>query len=509
MRSLRLSRRQGERASVAILLILAAAFRLVHLMHGLPDLVLPDEPVVLDRAVGILSGRLPDQYDWPSGSMVLLAIVLAPIRLITRSLSTGDEYVIGRLVFFVVALASIVLAARLASMTATTNRRVAQATAVALVGFSFVSVRISRGLHPDHLQTLFVLFSLVTLIRYRRGPHWGLIVIGGGAAGLAFATKYLGGLVLLPWLAAISIEAGPWASKARRVSQLLSGAIVGAVVGMPALLTDPTSVADGIFGQFGHQGGGHLGYDTPDPAAWFHLSVALPGNWGTVTTVVVIACLCAVVASGTTDQRLVATYVVVAFAAVGVSRVIFPHYILLYMAPLAALAAARLAELSSKVRQAPWIAIPFVLLVLAPTIKNDVLLIRSDAATNTRTAAAATVIDLPGRVVKELYTDTSGRGETVNNMGVVQDLVNCDCFAVTSSYMEERFRREPRRYSSQIAAYNLLRKVGRVHATFEPTISSTYRWDLIPQWGIESIPLTESVGLVGPTITVYDLRQRP
>ena len=61
---------------------------------------------------------------------------------------------------------------------------------------------------------------------------------------------------------------------------------------------------------------------------------------------VVIACLCAVVANGTTDQRLVATYVVVAFAAVGVSRVIFPHYILLYMAPLAALAAARLAELS-------------------------------------------------------------------------------------------------------------------------------------------------------------------
>ena len=111
--------------------------------------------------------------------------------------------------------------------------------------------------------------------------------------------------------------------------------------------------------------------------------------------------------------------------------------------------------------------------------------------------------------MKELYTDTSGTGEAVNNMGAVEDLINCDCFAVTSSYMEERFRREPRRYSSEVAAYDLLRKVGRVRATFEPTIPSTYRWDLIPQWGIKSIPLTESVGLVGPTITVYDLRQHP
>lgn len=182
---------------------------------------------------------------------------------------------------------------------------------------------------------------------------------------------------------------------------------------------------------------------------------------------------------------------------------------MLYMAPLAALASARLAELSSKLRRAPWIAIPFVLVVLAPTIKNDVLLIRSDAARNTRTIAAASVLELPGRVVKELYTDTSGMGETVNNMGAVKDLINCDCFAVTSSYMEERFRREPRRYPSQVAAYDLLRKIGRVRAKIEPTIPSTYRWDLIPQWGIRSIPLTGSVGLVGPTITIYDLRQHP
>ena len=54
--------------------------------------------------------------------------------------------------------------------------------------------------------------------------------------------------------------------------------------------------------------------------------------------------------------------------------------------------------------------------------------------------------------------------------------------------------------------YDALRAKGRVVAVIGPRRHLAYDWDLLPQWGLRHIPLTGAVGLVGPTITILDLR---
>src|SRR4051812_3707737 len=46
-----------------LVVVIGAVFRLVHLGTNLPQVVSPDEPTVMDRALGILHGVTPTQWD--------------------------------------------------------------------------------------------------------------------------------------------------------------------------------------------------------------------------------------------------------------------------------------------------------------------------------------------------------------------------------------------------------------------------------------------------------------
>jgi hypothetical protein len=208
---------------------------------------------------------------------------------------------------------------------------------------------------------------------------------------------------------------------------------------------------------------------------------------------------------GSRFQRLTAAYVAITFLAVGSSTVRFPHYVLVYLPAAAPLAVIAVLRLGRALRTREGIAAGALVLCLVPTFVNDLRLVRANAATDTRALATPFVESLVGPVVRERYTGVSDNETEVFSVGSRPEIVNCKCYVVVSSYMEERYRLEPQRHAREVAVYDALRQRGRVVAVFAPRRPLSYRWDVLPQFGEQDLPLTGPLGPIGPTITVLDL----
>ncbi len=503
---------------VVACVVLAALLRLPHLDTGLPQVVGPDEPTVMDQARLVAEGIAPDRFDWPPAAMELLAgaMVLAP------GVDAADSpYLFARLLFVAVSLAVVALAgalgARLAGSGGAAERRLVAWGTAGLTAVSFLSVRLSRQVHPEHLQLLFMLGAVLVALDYDRDRRWSLAAAAGGLAGLAGATKYLGVLAVVPLAGAVVFSALPPATRVRHLVLGAAATVGGFVLGAPVILARWGSFVAGLDYQFRHQGGaGHLGYDAEGPAWWFHLGQSLPGNWGWPITVAAVAGALAVARRGTRAQRLVLGLALALFAVVGLFRVRFPHYVVIlipFLAPYAVVAARRLAGCSGlRPARASALAGAALALVAVPTVVDDVRLLRVGAGTDTRLVAAGVVEDLEGPVWAEPYALAPPLADrVVPAVGADPGVVGCRCVLVLSSYMEDRYRREPDRYVEAVAAYDAVRAGGRTLAVVEPTLPLDYDWDLLPGWGLDRIGIGAGAGglVTGPTLTVVDLRAPP
>lgn len=492
---------------LAVIGAAAAVPRIVHLGAHLPELVAPDEPTVMDQAVALARGQgWPRRFDWPPLAAEVLAAAM-------RATGRVGDYVFGRAVFVAVALATVVatgaLAAALVGPSAPRMRRTAAWTAAALLGVSYLSVRLSRQVHPEHLQMLLVLGAFGCTLRYDRNGSRRWLVGAGVLAGLAATAKYLGALVVIP--AAAAVAARP--RRRRGLALLGAGGAVGFLAGAPSALAHPSALAEGLLYQFGHQAeAGHLGYDTTGGQWWFHLSTSLPGNWGWLATALAVGGLVVGATRGNRAERLAASFVVPVFALVGASRVRFPHYVLLVVPFLAAAAGAAFARLlaTARLRRHAGLVVAVLALTLVPTALDDARLVRASGAPDTREVATAFLAArLPGApVITESY-GALGTARLVPSVGEAPQVLACRCIVVVSSYQEERYRREPARYARQVARYDALRARARVLAVIRPGRPLPYNWDLLPQWGLRRIPLVGPTGPVGPTIWVLDLRSPP
>jgi 4-amino-4-deoxy-L-arabinose transferase-like glycosyltransferase len=502
----------GLAGGLALIAAAAAVPRVVHLGAHLPALVAPDEPTVMDQAVALARGRgWPRRFDWPPLAAELLAGAM-------RATGRVGDYLFARRLFVAVALATVVatgvLAAALVAGAGRPARRAAAWTGAALLGVAYLSVRLSRQVHPEHLQMLLVLASFGCTLRYDRDGRRRWLAGAGVCAGLAGAAKYLGGLVVLPAL----VAAAGRRRRARSFALLAASAAAGFLAGAPSALARPGAFADGLAYQFGHQATtGHLGYDAAGGQWWFHLTRSLPGNWGWPATVLAVGGVVLGIARGSRAERLAATFVVPAFALIGASRVRFPHYVLLLAPFLAAAAGATVARLVGTVRPRRWArrAVPAAVVAtlavaLAPTAVDDARLVRAAGAPDTREVATALLAArLPGvPAVTEQY-GVLGGARLVPALGESPDVPACRCVVVVSSYQEERFRREPARYAKEVARYDALRARGRVVAVVAPRRPLPYDWDLLPRWGLRRVPLRGDTGPVGPTIWILDLRPPP
>jgi hypothetical protein len=203
----------------------------------------------------------------------------------------------------------------------------------------------------------------------------------------------------------------------------------------------------------------------------------------------------------------VATFVVPLYLVVGLSRVEFPHYMLILLPFLAGLAVVGGLRLAARLGPVGGALVGVAVVIsIVPTALNDVRLVRAAGAADTRTEASAAVATLPGAVWSERYGATGPRVVPVSDFGSHPDVLRCRCFAVVSSYMEERFRRQPAKYAADVRVYDAMRAHGRVVRIVAPPQHLAYNWDVLPRWGLDRLPVLGRIRATGPTITILDMR---
>jgi MFS family permease len=499
---------------VLLVVVVIAPLRTVDLLAGLPGQVAPDEPTVVERALVAAEGDLaPPAWDWPPASSYLLAGTLLAVRAVAPAAvqRPGGPYAVGRVLFATVGLLAVALCGLVGAALSDrdSDRPLMAVGSATAFGLSYLSVRLSRGSHPEHLQIVFMLASFLATLSYdRRRGAWPLAA-AGALAGLAGATKYLGVLVAVPAAVAAGWSGLRPAEKLRGLALLGGSVVAGLVVGTLGTVLDWRSFWGGLSWQVGHQAGGHLGYE-PDTSGWlFHLTTSLPGTWGWPLTVLSLLGVVLAAVRGARPQRLALTVVVPLLAIVGASHVRFPHYVLVATPSLAAFAMVALMRLGRAGGRAVGVVLGLAVAgSVGVTALDDLRLVRAADAVDTRELVTEAVAALPGPVWSESYGVTAPVADrVVFAFGQAPEVLDCDCYAVLSSYQEERFRRRPDLYPTEVAVYEALRARGRVVSVVRPAVPLPYNWDLLPQWGARRRPLSGPVGPVGPTITVVDLRR--
>jgi len=506
---------------VAAIALLAAALRFTHLGAHLPALISPDEPTVANRALAVLGGDLvPPLWDWPPLSSYLLAGAV----LLARPLAPGlvDDparlYLFGRVVFATVSVAAVVLTGVLGAAVVPRDRpgsrRLVAWGAAGATAVCYLLVRMGRLVHPEQLQPLLMVGALLCAFRVRDTSRrtWPWVFGAGVLAGAAGATKYVGVIAALPLAVAVLERHHGTRARVRLLAGALGATVLGFLVGTLGTVVRWGHFLDGLLGQFRHQATGHLGYEPTGPGWWFHVTQSLPGGWGWPVTALAVGGL--VLGLATRGRvRLVAVMAVPVAVAVTLGQVRFPHYVIIALPFLAVLAFVALDRVLDLVRPrlgpvAAGVLVAGVAFSLVPPLLDDVRLVRAAAAPDTRLLVAERVAGLDPAVPvwAEAYATTGPVDHEAFSWATDPAALDCGCHVLVSSLQEDRYRALPERYADEVAMYDALRARGRVVDVIGPPEPLSYRWDLLPQWGMGGLPLTGPVGPVGPTVTVLDLR---
>lgn len=293
-------------AGLGVVTIGAAIGRIWLLPHGLPNLATSDEVAVVTRTNMVMHGHLPTTYDWPSGSMVLLAGLLRVLGFVDHSFVVGGshaQFLAARLVSAVAGVALCPVTGLVAyQLTIHRGREVARVaawSAALVVAVAYTAFRMSGYAHPEIEQALFATLSVLSTVCYVRHRLPALAVAAGALAGLAAATKYIGGFALIPLLVAVLFCGGSLRRRLATGIAAIAAAAVVFVALVPAVFFRWSEFLDGVKGQFSHQADGHLGYDSSNPALGFHVTQSLPGSLGwPLTVVLLIGAVIGLVGSG-------------------------------------------------------------------------------------------------------------------------------------------------------------------------------------------------------------------
>jgi 4-amino-4-deoxy-L-arabinose transferase-like glycosyltransferase len=267
--------RAGAQHSVlGVIVILALVLRLSGNLYDLPYRFHPDERHYLDGAARMMNeGTLNPAY-FQNPPLYSYAILLALYSLF------GLQYLVGAVktpAEFITTLSPAVafgLARGLTAVAGTLTclllyrlgRRVggelAGLLAALFYAVAFLSVRDAHfGVNDIPMVCLVTLAGLFALRHLEGGRPWDL-VFGGLTAGLAAATKYNGGVALLPLLLACVLE-GPGRgrfgfSRAREIGgkwlRLLLLALAGFLLGNPYAVLDHDAFLSGFASQYALRG---------------------------------------------------------------------------------------------------------------------------------------------------------------------------------------------------------------------------------------------------------------
>jgi 4-amino-4-deoxy-L-arabinose transferase-like glycosyltransferase len=300
------SRWGGPATILALVLVGAAALRLVGVRYGLPNTALlnPDEQLVVPRAWAMTHGAGLDPnpfLDWPS----LLFYLQAPFQ----AWQDSPSYFTARLVGVVIGLAGVASAWWLGERSYGVFAGGVAAVATAVAG---VHVAYSRMAVTDVLLTTLVTIALGLLVTRR-------YELAGLAIGAATAAKWPGALLLIP----LAVAAwGQW----RRVAYAGGLALAGFVVASPFAVVHLGTAASDLWRSLSRARAGSLGADDGSFSA-VAFSSAL---WDALGPALIVALIGLAVAVARRDRadRVLVSFVAVYFLALLPLASHFDRYVL-------------------------------------------------------------------------------------------------------------------------------------------------------------------------------------
>lgn len=222
-----------SRIALAIVLLSAAALRLWAIDHGIPYAVQVDEPEIVERAFNMMrSGSLhPHFFDYP-GLSLYLQLIVSIARFIFGAIggewyslsqaTPASFYLWGRVVTALIGTATVLVVYHIGMRWGARHALLA----AGLMAVLPLHVRYSHFVLTDTPLTFFVALTfLLSLVAHERGTL-ASFAAAGGAAGLAAATKYNGGISLvMPMIAGwMTYPLAPGRLKTLAATVIASGA---------------------------------------------------------------------------------------------------------------------------------------------------------------------------------------------------------------------------------------------------------------------------------------------
>ncbi len=188
-----------------------------------------------------------------------------------QRVKTRAFYLTVRKVFILVSALSLVWVYLFVYVWRKSKLEAALAAAILLGSWEFLYH--SRWIAPNTIMAQFAIATFAFLMLAEKGKHWNFwIQVAAVAAGLAFATKYPGGLVLLPVLLAVALKKG--VNRPVMALKALGVFAVTFYIISPGSFVQPIASFHDTTHQMVHYATGHSGY-TVEPGLPY-LGLLLP-----------------------------------------------------------------------------------------------------------------------------------------------------------------------------------------------------------------------------------------
>ncbi len=388
---------------LAIVLGVAAILRFWAIGTGIPYALGADEPQIMNRAVAIMrTGDFnPHFFDYP-GLYIYVQMAVACVQFVLgasagawsslREIGADNFYFWGRIVTATLGVATVYLVYQIGSRWGSRHALLA----AGLLAVMPNHVRESHYVLTDVPVAFFVTLSFLLTLRALEKETVTSFAWAGAAAGLAAATKYYGGIVLIAPFVAVFFVSGTFTARVRMAVALLVAAIAGFLVAAPYTVLD----LPGFLNGFAAMANGMRGRPENLPVGWItylkHLQIGLAASgegwarataygamallvWGLVHAIVRV-----ITGPGKGRFAILVVFPLVYFAAISNHLQLYARYlmpILPFVAVLIAIAVVSGVTLSRRfsvprAARTAAIAILTVVAILPPAIAS----IRWDAA---------------------------------------------------------------------------------------------------------------------------------
>jgi hypothetical protein len=283
-------RRNHQRFLLAVVILIAVAFRLWGIGYDLPNIYHPDEPVAIAIIQTMFkTGDLnPHFFHWPSLFFYLNLLsyipyylvgkllgafhnpndILAPVQVIMGTTRTQmpTAVLMGRMLTVCFGVASVLVVYLIGRQLS--SKAWPGLLAALMLALLPTSVANSRSITPDTFATFFVLASIYgSLLVYHQGKtrHY---LLAGICIGLAASSKYNTVLVALPLLLAHLARPGSRGLKEPRLYLAAAGSALAFLCTTPFAVLDLKTFVDGLLFDSRHYATGHAGMEG-DSLRWY------------------------------------------------------------------------------------------------------------------------------------------------------------------------------------------------------------------------------------------------